>query len=138
MTAPEPRQPRRNALLDRLCAEFAVFRDCQPLAVGIHKAIREKLPDVERAQLSTAMKLHTASTRYLKALAQGAVRLDLDAKPAGEVTAEQREQAATALRERFKKVAERRRVEQEAEKARQQAEKTQQNLLKLAAKFNSR
>lgn len=143
MTTPEtPKKPRRNELLERLNAEFAVFRDCRPLAVGIHKAIREKLPDLERGQLSAAMRTHTASTRYLKALAQGELRFDLDGQPAGAVTDEQREQAATALRERFKKIAERRRAEQEAEKARQQAEqqaeKTRQNLLKLAQKFNSR
>lgn len=84
------------------------------------------------------MKTHTASTRYLKALSQATVRLDLDGNPAGEVTAEQRQQATDGLRERFKKGAERRRTELEAQAQQQKAQERQQNLLKLAEKFNKR
>lgn len=142
MTAPEPKQPRRNALLEKLCAEFAVFRDHQPLALGIHKAIKEKMPEVEKGPLGNAMRIHTSTTRYLKALSQGQVRFDLEGKPSGEITDEQREAASTTLKERFKKGAERRRAEIEAEKeakrAQEQEERKQANLLKLAQKFNNR
>lgn len=127
---PSARRPR-NALLESLSATYNTVRECLPLAIGIHKAIKERQPDIDNRQLRTALKTHTASTRYLKALSQNATRYDLDGHPAGEVTAEQRQQAADALRERFKKAAEQRRAE---EAARQRQDK----LLKLAEKFNQR
>lgn len=126
---PTPAHPL--PLLDILKSSFLVFREYKPLAVGIHKAIREKLPEVDERQLREAMKRHTGSTRYLKGLTEGGDRFDLDANPAGEVTEEQREQAATTIRERFRKDAERRKAEQEMQRR-------QENLLKLAEKFNAR
>lgn len=132
MTAIEPKPSHpRNTVLEILSASFKVFRDGQPLALGIHRVIKERLPDIDTQQLRAAMRTHTASTRYLKTLSQASVRFDLDGSPAGEVTAEQRRQASDTLRERFKKKAELHRAEQ-LEKERQA------NLLKLAEKFNSR
>jgi ProP effector len=118
-------------LLATLSAAFRVFRDCLPLAIGIHKVIKERLPDMDPQQLKVAMRMHTASTRYLKVLSQADTRFDLDGAPAGEVTAEQRQQALDTLRDRFKKQADRHKAEQ---LAKQQQEKLQQ----LAAKFNAR
>lgn len=141
-TAEEPSAPgthSSNALAERLRLTFAVFRDAAPLAIGIHKAIRERLPDVDAGQLRMTMKRHTSSTRYLKALATGETRLDLDGQPAGSVTAEQREQAAEQLRERFKRNAERRREEQREEQRQREQEQRQrehqEKLLKLADRF---
>ena len=74
---------------------------------------------------------HTASSRYLKALVEGAARLDLDGNPVGEVTAEQQKQAVMTLRDRLKKAAERRKAEEEA--AQRQAK-----LQQLSDKFNTR
>jgi ProP effector len=69
-------------------------------------------------------------------------RFDLDGQAAGEVTAEQREVAATTLRERFKKQAERRKAEEQAKKAAQEEQeaqrKRQEKLAQLAARFNAR
>jgi ProP effector len=121
----------RNALLETLSSSFPVFRDCLPLAIGIHKAVKERLPDIDRDKLRTAMRIHTASTRYLKSLSNGQARFDLDGQPAGEVTAEQRQQATDELKERFRKGAERK-------KAEQQEKERQEKLLKLAEKFKPR
>jgi len=132
MTTTKPKPSRsRNAVLDTLSVSFKVFHDCQPLALGIHKVIKERLPDIDVQQLRNAMWLHTASTRYLKALSQANTRFDLDGSPAGEVTAEQRQQASDTLRERFRKKA-------EQHKAELLAKQRQENLLKLAEKFNTR
>jgi ProP effector len=114
---------------------FGVFRDSQPLALGIHKTIKERFPDIDVAQLRTAMRIHTASTRYLKALAQATTRFDLDGAPAGDVTDEQRTQASDTLRERFRKKAEQHKAEVQAQRLAQQR---QDKLVKLAEKFNSR
>ncbi|MCK9382284.1 MAG: ProQ/FINO family protein [Sulfuritalea sp.] len=133
MTDTAPAAPRRpkNTALETLIATFAVFRDCQPLAIGIHKTIRERLPDMNASQLRHALKIHTASTRYLKALSQGETRFELDGTVAGIVTPEQQKQALDTLRERFRKHAERR-------KAELQAQEHQQKLLKLVETFNTR
>ena len=133
MTEVAPPFPRRqqNPLLATLSASFKVFRDCLPLSIGIHKAIKVRLPEMKVQQLKVAMKMHTSSTRYLKGLSQADTRFDLDGAPAGEVTAEQRQQALDTLRDRFRKKAEQHKAEQ---LAKQQQEKLQQ----LAAKFNAR
>lgn len=131
MSEPAPKSGRQNELLDRLRAEFAVFRDYQPLALGIHKTLMERQPDLDKVQVRNAMRLHTGTTRYLKSLVEGAPRFDLDGNPSGVVTAEQQTQASTALRERFKKAAERRKAEQEAQQR-------QEKLEQLAQKFSHR
>ncbi len=138
--APKPNQ--RSALLARLYAEFPVFRDYRPLAIGIHKSLMERIPELDKGQMRTALHAHTAMTRYLKVIVAGASRFDLDGNVSGEVTAEQQALAVATLRERFKKGAERRKAELEAqqreEKAREEARQRQEKLEKLAQKFNPR
>lgn len=114
--------------LATLKERFPVFKDFRPLAIGIHKAIRAMLPEVDAGQLKLAIKRHVGSTRYLKSISQGGSRFDLDGNPAGEVTEEQRQQAADELRGRFKHAAERKRAEA-------QSKEQQEKLLKLAEKF---
>ena len=131
MTDPAPKTGHLSALIERLYAEVPVFRDYQPLAIGIHKSLMERFPDLDKGQVRTAMHFHTGTMRYLKAIVEGAPRFDLDGNASGAVTAEQQDQAAATLRERFKRGAERRRAEQEAQQR-------QEKLLKLAEKFNPR
>lgn len=142
MHANETTAPARHALLETLAKDFPVFREMRPLALGIHKAILERCPELDPAQLRTAMKVHTASTRYLKALLTTRERFDLDGKPQGEVTDEQRDVANTQLRERFKKAADRRKAEElrKRELLREQEgqQRRQQKLNELAARFNRR
>lgn len=149
MTATATKPSRRNPLLESLSADYAVFRDCLPLALGIHKTVKERKPDIEAPALRAAMRIHTASTRYLKALVTGKERFDLDGQIAGEVTEEQREVASAALLDRFKKAAERRKAEEQAKKAALKAEEAAQKelqaltlrnekLAELAARFSKR
>lgn len=142
MTSTPANPASRNALLDTLGTSFAVFRECRPLALGIHKAIIARMPEIDAAQLRLALRMHTASTRYLKALQAAGERFDLDGMAAGEVTAEQREVAATLLRERFRKQAGRRKAEERAQEAarreRLALQERQEKLAKLAARFNTR
>ena len=78
------------------------------------------------------MRSHTISTRYLKEMEKGTVRLNLDGTPAGEVTDENRQHAAEQLRERFKKQAEQRKAAAAEAKA---EERRQEKLNALAEKF---
>ena len=124
-------QPRRNEVLQGLIDTYTVFGNCLPLAIGIHKVIRERQPEIGDSGLRFALRLHTGSTKYLKAIANGTQRFDLDGNPAGEITAEQKQQALETIKERFRKVAERK-------KAEQQQQERQEKLQKLAEKFNKR
>lgn len=142
MTETAAKPPRRNELLERLRADFPVFRDYLPLALGIHKTLMERQPDLDKNQVRQALHLHTSGNRYLKALVEGAPRLDLDGNPSGAVTAEQQTQAVTTLKERFRKQAEKRRAEEEEKQRQEKAEREErqrrEKLEQLASKFNKR
>ncbi|MCU0933805.1 MAG: ProQ/FinO family protein, partial [Thiobacillaceae bacterium] len=132
LTPAASKSVRGNALLAQLQAEFAVFRDCKPLAIGIHKQLLERKPDLDKNKVRVALHGHTASTRYLKALTEGAPRLDLDGQPAGEVTKEQQDVAVKTLRDRIKLVKERQKAEAARRKAEEEAAMRQAKLQQLA------
>jgi ProP effector len=136
MTTVEVSTPEKStdprALLKELQARFDVFRNFSPLAIGIDKQLFEQMPEVSRKSLRVAMRSHTISTRYLKELEKGTVRLNLDGTPAGEVTDENRQHAAEQLRERFKKQAEQRKA---AEAAARAEERRTEKLNQLTEKF---
>jgi len=121
-----------RALLKRLQERFEVFRNFSPLAIGIDKQVFEKLPELSKKSLRLAMRSHTISTRYLKEMEKGTVRLNLDGSPAGQVTDENRQHASEQLKERFKKQAEQRR---EAEAAAKAEQRRQEKLSQLTEKF---
>lgn len=110
---------------------FVAFRDCPPLAIGIHKEIKQRLSDLDDAELRTVLRRHTNSTKYLKAVAQNDKRFDLDGNAVGEITTEHRKLARDTLKERFQKMEERK-------KAEAQQQERQQKLQQLAEKFNRR
>ena len=93
--AATPTRIEPRAMLKRLQSESPAFRDCKPLALKIDTSILARFADFDRKNLRIALRMHTASTKYLKAVERGSERFDLDGKPAGEVTQEQREHAAT-------------------------------------------
>lgn len=128
-----PKNPRE--LLKQLGETFAVFREAQPLAVGISAQVAERCPEIDGKLLKTALYFHTSTTRYLKAVGRGTQRFDLDGNPSGEVTEEHRKHANEQLAERFKKQAEQRRAEVEAQKA---EERRTAKLHQLAEKFAKR
>lgn len=140
-TAPTPIQSAR-ALLKQLQEQFSVFRDCQPLAIGVDKQLHAVLPDIDRKTLRLALRTHTASLRYLKTMEKASQRFDLEGNAVADVTEEHRAHATTTLRERFRKEAERKRAQAEAEKAAIAAAKAEQEraakLNQLAAKFSKR
>lgn len=134
----ERTKPQRNATLEDLAARYPVIRDAQPLALGIHKQILEQAPEIDVAKLKVALRIHTASTRYLKSLVANRQRFDLAGQATGEVTDEQRAVAETQLAERQKRFAERRKAEAEARREQEAQARRQEKLTQLAARFNSR
>lgn len=126
---------RARVLLKQLEDTFSVFKNAQPLAIGIDKQVIERLPDINRKELRVALSIHTHSVRYLKALEKATQRVDLDGNPAGEVAESHRTHASEILKERFKKVAEKRK---EQEKIAREERRRDDKLRQLAEKFSPR
>lgn len=124
--------PDARTLLKELQARFDVFRNFSPLAIGIDKQVLAQLPELNKKALRLAMRSHTISTRYLKAMEKGSVRLNLDGSEADAVTDENRQHAAELLRERFKKQVEQRKAAAAEALAEQ---RRQEKLQQLADKF---
>ncbi len=129
-----------RGLLAKLQEISPTFREVRPLALRIDKAIAARFPDIDRKVIRSAMRQHTASTRYLKAMEKATERFDLDGKVDGEVTAEQREHAKQTLKERFAEVAKRKKAALDAEKAQRAAEDAErrkaEKLQQLLGKFS--
>jgi ProP effector len=139
--APSPAQAAR-ALLKQLQADYTVFRQAKPLAIGIDKQLVARLPELNRKLLRIALGMHTNSLQYLKGMEKATIRFDLDGNTAAEVTDEHRAHAAEILRERFKKNAAQRKAQREAEDAQRKEEEAArqrtEKLNQLASKFSRR
>ncbi|EEX92327.1 ProP expression regulator [Vibrio orientalis CIP 102891 = ATCC 33934] len=127
---------------------FTLEGEAKPLKIGIFQDLAERLtddPKVSKTQLRAALRQYTSSWRYLHGVKPGAVRVDLDGNPAGELDEEHVEHAKTALAESKAKVQARRK--EQAQKAREegkakakpaakkpQARRPQQNKVQKASK----
>lgn len=136
-SSPSPMQSAR-ALLKDLQEQYAVFRECRPLAIGVDKQLLAARPELDRKALRLALRSHTASVRYLKAMEKATQRFDLDGNAVADVAEEHRTHATELLRERFRKDAELRRAKAEAAKAEEAAQRRSEKLNQLAAKFAKR
>ncbi|WP_417760740.1 RNA chaperone ProQ [Shewanella sp.] len=110
-----------NAILAYLYETFPLCfiaeGEAKPLKIGLFQDLAERLADdskVSKTQLRIAIRRYTNSWRYLKALKEGAQRVDLDGNPCGALEAEHVEHAQKALKESQDKARARR---QEANKA---------------------
>ena len=71
---------------------------CRPLRVGIFGDLDAVLPrEIDRAGLKLYLGTYTRQPRYLRTLTPGAIRIDLNGKEAGKVTAKQAASAAARL-----------------------------------------
>lgn len=136
-TNDEQQKTSPRGLLKQLQEKFGVFRDYQPLAIGIDKQIIAAMPDVDRKTLRIALGIHTGSNPYLKRLRDADKRFGLDGAEGGEVSEEHRTHAKTVLDERRKKAIESRKAVQAAEQAAEAERRRAEKLAQLAAKFSS-
>ncbi|MBA5762915.1 RNA chaperone ProQ [Vibrio sp. 404] len=90
---------------------FTLEGEAQPLKIGIFQDLADRLSDdekVSKTQLRAALRQYTSSWRYLHGVKPGAVRVDLDGNPCGELDEEHVEHAKAALAESKAKVQARR------------------------------
>lgn len=131
-TTTNPTQDAR-ALLKHLQETFSVFRDYQPLAIGIDKQVLAKQAETNRKLLRIALGMHTNSLRYLKSMEKATHRVDIDGNVVADVSEEHRKHASETLRERFRKEAERKKAQRLADE--QERQRTQK-LSQLVEKFS--
>ena len=116
------------------------YDDIRPLKLDIHADLIKLLPDIDPALLRRALANHTGRDGYLLALVHGRGdrRYDLDGRPAGDVTPEERAEALKRLeastRRGQDKAARVREHEAREEKRRQQREIERKNREAKAAR----
>ena len=100
---------------------FTLEGEAKPLKIGIFQDLADRLtddPKVSKTQLRAALRQYTSSWRYLHGAKPGAVRVDLDGNPCGELDEEHVEHAKAALAESKAKVQARKK--EQAQKAREE------------------
>ena len=71
----------------------------RPLKIRICPDILARCPVLTRRELGTVLGVYTSRVMYLQSLVAGAIRIDLDGNPAGEVSAADAGHAAARLAE---------------------------------------
>jgi sRNA-binding protein len=108
MSSTPPAAPAPNAAPAADCAEqlrrlFPALFDGppKPIKLRIQADIQQRAPGTfARKALSAFLHRHTGSTAYLNALVRAEQRLDLDGRPAGEISDEHRQAARDELARR--------------------------------------
>ncbi|WP_024303722.1 ProQ/FINO family protein [Pseudogulbenkiania sp. MAI-1] len=87
------KKKQTEMIAEHVYSKFEVFRQFRPLAIGIHESLIAALPQFDAVLIARVVANHCRKPRYIKALARGGKRFDLSCKPAGEVTAEEKQAA---------------------------------------------
>ena len=111
------KKKQTDMIADYIYGKFDVFKRFKPLALGIDQDLIAAMPQYDSALIMRVLANHCRRPRYLKALARGGKRFDLNNRFKGEVTLE--EQAVAAQNPMVKEMLEKqaaRRAEAEAAK----------------------
>lgn len=118
-------QPKLNSskeviafLAERFPQCFSAEGEARPLKIGIFQDLVARVEgesSLSKTQLRSALRLYTSSWRYLYGIKLGAVRVDLDGNPCGELDEQHVEHARKQLEEAKARV-QARRAEQQAKK----------------------
>lgn len=87
------KKKQTEMIAEHVYSKFEVFRQFRPLAIGIHESLIAALPQFDAVLIARVVANHCRKPRYVKSLARGGKRFDLACKPAGEVTAEEKQAA---------------------------------------------
>ena len=103
---PSPPPPPPRALYRVIMEQWpTVFparpNEVRPLAIGIHQLLEKKFPDrsPEQVRRAIAQWRYPRLGAYLRVVARGGPRYDLDGNPCGEVSASEQENARQRLQE---------------------------------------
>ncbi|MBN6063346.1 RNA chaperone ProQ [Aggregatibacter actinomycetemcomitans] len=96
---------------------FSIEGEAKPLKIGLFQDLSEALKDDERVsktQLRHALRQYTSNWRYLHGCKAGAMRVDLQGNPVGELEQEHADHAAQQLAEAKALIAQKRAAEKAA------------------------
>lgn len=88
------KKKQTDMIADHIYGKYDVFKRFKPLAVGIDQDLIAALPQYDSALISRVLANHCRRPRYLKALARGGKRFDLNNRFKGEVSEEEQKIAA--------------------------------------------
>lgn len=118
-------QPKLNSskeviafLAERFPLCFSAEGEARPLKIGIFQDLVSRVEgelSLSKTQLRSALRLYTSSWRYLHGVKAGAIRVDLDGNPCGELDEQHVEHARVQLEEAKARV-QAKRAEQQAKK----------------------
>lgn len=116
-------QPKLNSskeviafLAERFPQCFSAEGEARPLKIGIFQDLVERVGgemNLSKTQLRAALRLYTSSWRYLYGVKPGAIRVDLDGNPCGELE----EQHVTHARQQLEEAKARVQVQRAAQQA---------------------
>lgn len=118
-------QPKLNSskeviafLAERFPLCFSAEGEARPLKIGLFQDLVARVEgelSLSKTQLRSALRLYTSSWRYLHGIKPGAIRVDLDGNPCGELDEQHVEHARVQLEEAKARV-QAKRAEQQAKK----------------------
>lgn len=83
------KKKQTDMIADYIYNKYDVFKRFKPLAVGIDQDLIAVLPQFDPALIARVLANHCRRPRYLKALARGGKRFDLNNRFKGEVSPEE-------------------------------------------------
>ncbi|WP_416190044.1 ProQ/FINO family protein [Neisseria sp. CCUG17229] len=113
------KKKQTDMIADHIYSKYDVFKRFKPLAVGIDQDLVAALPQYDASLIARVLANHCRRPRYLKALARGGKRFDLNNRFKGEVS---REEQAIAQQHPAVQQAMATQAERQAAKAAEQAE----------------
>jgi ProP effector len=129
---------RARELLAQLRERYPVFKECQPLAIGIDKELIAAMPDIDRKALRVALSMHTKSSRYLTMVRKAKTRMNLEGRPAGPISEAQRSHAKQMLDARYPEQAAERETRRREKEEEQNQRRMNEKLNQLMMKFGDR
>ena len=83
------KKKQTDMIADHVYNKYDVFKRFKPLALGIDQDLIAAMPQFDPALIARVLTNHCRRPRYLKALARGGKRFDLNSRFKGEVTPEE-------------------------------------------------
>ena len=85
------RKKQTELIAEYIYKKYDVFSRFKPLAVGIDQDLIKAMPQYDATLILRVLSNHCRRPRYIKALAKGGKRFDLNNRFKGEITAEEQE-----------------------------------------------
>lgn len=87
------KKKQTEMIAEYLYSKYDVFKKFKPLAIGIEKELVEALPQFDATLINRVLSNHCKRPKYIKAIARGGKRFNLNHRFQGDVTAEEQQYA---------------------------------------------